>query len=155
MDGTAHLWGGLCRRGVRVIAALSLAGLALMTGCTTAPVAPSPSASKTVPVSPSPAVSQTAPPLTDARAGELSEALGSGDPVEVAEVVAMPAGTTIPPEAAAQFEALGSITVVAGSFTPIDAVTGVAEATSANGRWKVYLVFQDGTWRIASTEQLS
>lgn len=127
--------------------ALALVGVALMTGCTAAPDSNSPS-----PVS---TVTQTAPPLSDTRAVELSEALGSGDAAKVAEVVAMPSGSTIPPEAVAQFKALGTITVVPGSFTPIDAVTGVAEATGAGGRWKLYLVFQDGTWRLASTEQLS
>lgn len=148
MDRRTALWlAGLRQLRLRGVAALTLVGVALMTGCTTAPDSTSPSPQSTV--------IQTAPPLSDTRAGELSEALGSGDAGKVAEAVAMPSGSTIPPEAAAQFKALGSITVVPGSFAPIDAVTGVAEATGAGGRWKLYLVFQDGAWRIASTEQLS
>lgn len=152
MNRRTELWlADLRELRLGAVGALTLVGVALMTGCTTAP---DPSAPTPAPTPVSTAV-QTAPPLTDIRAGELSEALVSGDPGRVADAVAMPSGSTIPPEAAAQFQALGTITVVPGSFTPIDAVTGVVEATGAGGRWRLYLVFKDGEWRIVSTEQLS
>ncbi len=95
------------------------------------------------------------PPLSEARAGELSEALVSGDPLEAADAIAMPSGTAVSAEAAAQLKVMGAITVAADSSVPIDGVTGVVEAAGSDGRWKLNLVSNKGVWQIAATEKLS
>lgn len=125
---------------------LFVMALVLVAGCNgVAPSSPAPTTPAVV----------TAPPLTDARGDEFERALASGDPAIVQEAVAMPSGQTISPEAVAQLKALPPLSIVPGSFKPIDAVTGVVDATSADGTWRVYLVYEDSVWRMAMTEKTS
>jgi hypothetical protein len=101
---------------------------------------------------------QSGPSPTTEDTTAISEGLASGDPVRLAEVVAVPPDQPLDPAAIEQLAAL-DVQIDPASFTPVtdDGQTGTADAqvTGPDGAvspWTVTLIRNGSTWQLVISE---
>lgn len=104
------------------------------------------------PLSGSPASPQ---PFDDARATQISEAIASGDAGRVGAVIASGPRVTIDASAPAALKALAPIAFDVPTTRYLSDDTGFVQAYvgAARAPWVVYLLRQDGVWKLAATQE--
>lgn len=98
------------------------------------------------------------PPVTTQGAQRLATELRSGDPLLVAQAVALPSGVALTAAAADQLSGYRAITIDAASFAVGPDRTASVDAAVTNAKgvrkpWRFYLVDVDGRWMISETSE--
>jgi len=135
---------------------------ALLSGCSHRHHAsPRPDATSPNPRSTAAAVTPAIPPLTPSQAATLAKNLTAGTPSGLQHALDLPAGQPLDPGAAAQFAAVGPITMNVTTFHTIDATHASVDGsvahprTGGSGTWHFLLTVVGGRWKISDAEPAS
>lgn len=109
------------------------------------------------------AATDTSPPLSSSLSYEVPQfrasdarrieaGIASGEPQKFAESVAVPSGTSIAPSAIASLAAM-KLRIDPSTFKVLDssASTATVNATAGGKQWQLYLVVQEGSWKLTGS----